>query len=69
LKRNGVLRSDWSRGRVVAAVDGIEICSSYCRCCPACLERTVERKVDGELQKCTQYSFLSKTAFSLNAGC
>ena len=25
LKRNGVLRSDWSRGLVVAAVDGIEI--------------------------------------------
>lgn len=55
LKRNGVLRSDWSRGRIVAAVDGIEICSSYCRCCQACLERTVERKVDGEPQKCIQY--------------
>ena len=26
LKRNGVLRSDWARGHVVAAVDGIEIC-------------------------------------------
>ena len=25
LKRNGVLRSDWSRGLVVAAVDGIEV--------------------------------------------
>lgn len=55
LKRNGVLRSDWSRGRIVAAVDGIEICSSYYRCCQACLERSVERKIDGELQKCTQY--------------
>ena len=55
LKRNGVLRSAWSRGRIVTAVDGIEICSSYCLCCQACLERTVERKVDGEPQKCTQY--------------
>ena len=55
LKRNGVLHSDWSRGRIVAAVDGIEICSSYCRCCQACLERSVERKIDGELQKSTQY--------------
>jgi hypothetical protein len=55
LKRNGVLRSDWARGRVVAAVDGIEICSSYCRCCEACLERTVERKVDGKLEEWTQY--------------
>ncbi|MBU2227278.1 MAG: transposase [Proteobacteria bacterium] len=55
LKRNGVLRSDWARGRVVAAVDGIEICSSYCRCCEACLERTVARKVDGKLEEWTQY--------------
>jgi len=55
LKRNGVLRSGWARGRVVAAVDGIEICSSYCRCCETCLERSVERKVDGQLQHCTQY--------------
>lgn len=35
LKGNGVLRSDWSRGLVVAAVDGIEICSSFARCCDA----------------------------------
>jgi hypothetical protein len=44
LKRNGVLRSEWARGRVVAAVDGIEICSSYARCCQACLERNVGGK-------------------------
>lgn len=31
VKRNGVLRSDWSRGLVVAALDGIEICGSMCR--------------------------------------
>ena len=55
LKRNGMLRSDWARGRVVAAVDGIEICSSYCRCCEACLQRTVARKVDGKLEEWTQY--------------
>jgi hypothetical protein len=55
LKRNGVLHSDWARGRVVAAVDGIEICSSYCRCCEACMERTVKRKVGGELAEWTQY--------------
>jgi len=35
LKRNGVLRSDWFRSFVVAAVDGIEICSSFVRCCDA----------------------------------
>jgi len=55
LKRNGVLRSEWARGRVVAAVDGIEICSSYARCCDACLERKVDRKVDGEICECLQY--------------
>src|SRR2546428_8000430 len=37
LKRNGVLRSDWSRGLVVAAVDGIEICSSFARPVLRCL--------------------------------
>lgn len=55
LKRIGVLQSDWARGRVVAAVDGIEICNSYCRCCDACMSRQVERKVEGQLQKSTQY--------------
>jgi hypothetical protein len=33
LKRNGIFASSWSRGRVVAAIDGIEICSFYVRCC------------------------------------
>jgi hypothetical protein len=51
LKRNGILHSQWARGRVVVAVDGIEICSSYARCCDTCMERQVQRKVDGELQE------------------
>jgi hypothetical protein len=55
LKRNGVLRSDWSRGLVVAAVDGIEICSSFVRCCDACLERKIEHKVNGEMRTDIQY--------------
>ena len=55
LKRNGVLHSDWARGRLVAAVDGIEICSSFLRCCEACMEREVEHKVDGQRRKDTQY--------------
>jgi hypothetical protein len=38
LKRNGIFRSDWSRGLVVAAVDGIEICSSFARSCDHCME-------------------------------
>ncbi|MGC1452273.1 MAG: transposase [Candidatus Sulfotelmatobacter sp.] len=55
LKRNGVLRSNWSRGLVVAAVDGIEICSSFVRCCDACMEREIEHKVNGEMQTDIQY--------------
>ena len=55
LKRNGVLRSDWTRGLVVAAVDGIEICSSFVRCCDACMEREMEHKVNGEMRTDMQY--------------
>jgi len=55
LKRNGVLRSDWSRGLVVGAVDGIEICSSFARCCAACMAREVQHKVNGEMQTDIQY--------------
>lgn len=55
LKRNGVLRSDWSRGLLVAAVDGIEICSSFARCCDACMQREVQHKVRGELRTDIQY--------------
>lgn len=55
LKRNGVLRSAWSRGLVVAAVDGIEICSSFARCCDACMEREIQHKVNGALQTDLQY--------------
>jgi hypothetical protein len=74
LKRNGVLHSEWGRGRVVAAVDGIEICSSFFRCCEACMEREVEHKVDGQRRKDTQYYHrlvavvLVSTAFPMPLG-
>lgn len=55
LKRNGVLRSGWSRGLVIGAVDGIEICSSFARCCAACMEREVQHKVNGVMRTDTQY--------------
>jgi hypothetical protein len=55
LKRNGVLHSDWSRGLVIAAVDGIEICSSFTRCCAACMEREIQHKVNGEMRTDIQY--------------
>ena len=55
LKRNGVMRSDWSRGLAVAAVDGIEICSSFSRCCDACMQRRIEHKVRGQTRTDIQY--------------
>jgi hypothetical protein len=55
LKRNGVLHSDWSRGLTIAAVDGIEICSSFARCCDACMKREVQHKVNGEMRTDIQY--------------
>lgn len=55
LKRNGVVRSTWSRGLTVAAVDGIEICSSFARCCDACMEREMQHKVRGEMRTDIQY--------------
>ena len=36
-------------------LDGIEICSSYVRCCPNCMEREIERKVGEQLCKQIQY--------------
>jgi hypothetical protein len=40
---------------MVAAVDGIEICSSFARCCEGCMQRKVEHKVRGELRTDIQY--------------
>ena len=37
------------------AVDGIEICSSFARCCDACMEREIQHKVNGEMQADIQY--------------
>ena len=54
-KRNGVFRSEWSRGLVVAAVDGIEICSSFVRFCDHCMERKVTHVVQGEPREELQY--------------
>jgi len=55
LKRNAVLQSSWARGRVVVAADGIEICSSFVRCCDDCMERRVTHKVGEQLREDIQY--------------
>src|ERR1700719_2133229 len=68
LKRNQVLASTWSRGLVVAAVDGIEICSSFVRCWSRCLERTVKYKVGEEQREQIQY-YHRISVVSIVSGC
>jgi hypothetical protein len=41
LKRNKALDDGRVQGRIVAALDGIEVLSSYSRCCETCLQRRV----------------------------
>lgn len=41
LKRNKAFDAGRLQGRIVAALDGIEVLSSYSRCCDACLQRRV----------------------------
>src|SRR5712691_8835678 len=44
LKRGKAFDTGRVQGRLVAALDGIEVLSSFSRCCDACLERRVSRK-------------------------
>jgi hypothetical protein len=56
LKRNKALDAGRVQGRIVAALDGIEVLSSYSRCCDYCLERTIQFvQPDGSLEERTQY--------------
>jgi hypothetical protein len=44
LKRSKALDAGRVQGRLVAALDGIEVLSSFSRCCESCLQRRVEMK-------------------------
>jgi hypothetical protein len=56
LKRNKVFSQGQVAGRIVAALDGVEILWSYSRCCDFCLERTVREKTkEGEFVERIQY--------------
>ena len=61
LRHRSAVETQWGvgldvvTGAVVAAIDGIEICSSYVRCCPDCIKSKVEHKVEGELRQDIQY--------------
>lgn len=46
LKRNKAFNEGRVQGRIVAALDGVEVLSSYSRCCASCLERRVTSKDD-----------------------
>ena len=56
LKRNKAFDPGRVQGRIVAALDGIEVLSSYSRCCEACLERRIAcPQPDGSVQERIQY--------------
>jgi hypothetical protein len=55
LKRNKVFDDGRVQGRIVAALDGIEVLSSYSRCCDACLERRVSLRKGGVKIEQVQY--------------
>jgi hypothetical protein len=55
LKRNKALDDGRVQGRIVAALDGIEVLSSYSRCCDACLERRVSVRQGGVKVEQLQY--------------
>src|ERR1700737_2066980 len=55
LKRNKALDSGRVQGRIVAALDGIEVLSSYSRCCDSCLERRVFVRKGGVKTEQVQY--------------
>jgi hypothetical protein len=55
LKRNKVFAEGRVQGRIVAALDGIEVLSSYSRCCDACLQRRVPVRKGGVKVEQVQY--------------
>ena len=55
LKRNKALDAGRAQGRMVAALDGIEVLSSYSRCCDSCRERRVFVRKAGVKTEQVQY--------------
>jgi hypothetical protein len=55
LKRNKALATGRVQGRIVAALDGIEVFSSYSRCCDSCLQRRVLVRKAGVKTEQLQY--------------
>lgn len=56
LKRNKALDEGRVQGRIVAALDGIEVLSSFSRCCDNCLQRRIQcTRPDGTAYERIQY--------------
>ena len=55
LKRNKAFDAGRVQGRIVAALDGIEVLSSYSRCCDSCLKRRVSVRKNGIKTEQVQY--------------
>lgn len=55
LKRGKAFEDGRVQGRIVAALDGIEVLSSYSRCCESCLERRVCSRAGGVKVERVQY--------------
>lgn len=55
LKRGKVFDAGRVQGRIIAALDGIEVLSSYSRCCDSCLERRVSSRQAGVKIERVQY--------------
>src|SRR6516162_971422 len=55
LKRNKAFDAGRVQGRIVAALDGVEVLSSYSRCCDSCLERRVASRRGGAKVERLQY--------------
>ena len=56
LKRNKVFDQGRVQGHIVAALDGIEVLSSYSRCCDSCLERRI-KSMDSEGNEVVQIQY------------
>lgn len=55
LKRGKAFEEGRVQGRIVAALDGVEVLSSYSRCCDSCLERRVTSRQGGMKVEQVQY--------------
>jgi len=55
LKRGKAFEEGRVQGRIVAALDGVEVLSSYSRCCDSCLERRVTSRQGGVKVEQVQY--------------